>query len=174
MTGAEVAAGLATIGIVLVIGAASLKASPYGQLKAVAKIVGNDLSFGRKRAIVGRCSCRFIFNVKRNEYRQELACDKAASRPRSGSLELWTTALSELPTVSGDVRLAAVRAGGADATEIEFGPSGQLTGGKAVEIWLTYGAGQVQRWWVIPIDPAKGPMGRGRFENAGPGAVTSP
>jgi Tfp pilus assembly protein FimT len=181
----EVLLVLAIMGVLVGLALPSSEPSIYDQLRAVARILANDLSYGRSLAVANNSTYRFTFDAAGNQYVLEHAGTNAALNklPKlafsadNASSDKYAVKLAELPHVGPTVRLFAATAGGASpqaVTTLDFGPLGATTRSSPTTIWLAAGSGAATRYVSLSVNPVTGLVETGSVTSTPPAvAVTA-
>ena len=174
----EVLLVIAVIGILVGLAMPSSEPGIRDQLRGVARILANDLAYGRGLAVANNSTYRFTFDTGNNRYILEhsgtsaalnklpkLPFDSAGSSPNQ-----YIVDLGELPHVGPTVRLVAATtdAPPQQVTTVEFGTLGQTTRSRPTTIWLCAGSGAAARYISLSVDPVTG------LTDTGPYTATAP
>jgi prepilin-type N-terminal cleavage/methylation domain-containing protein len=168
-------------------GTAIISMSPAGnsQIRAVAEIVAEDLSYVRSLAVTYNSQYLLTFDAAGNRYVLRHSGSNAAlnTLPTGARVTYSTNAaqqvfdFDDMPALADGVRLMGVRTGGTTPTTVttlEFGPLGQTTQSEATIIWLTIGRGDGLRFISITVDPVSGLTTIGDVQGTAPSGLALP
>ena len=170
---------LAIMGVLVGLAMPSSEPSIHDQLRAVARILANDLNFGRSLAVANNSTYRFTFDAAANQYVLEhvgtnAALNKLPKMPFSADnapSDEYAVKLAELPHVGPTVRLLTATAGGAspqEVTTVDFGPLGATTRSSPTTIWLAAGSGGATRYTSLTVNPVTGLVETGPITSTPP------
>ena len=159
--------------------------SMHDQLQGTAQVISADLAFARSLAVANNSQYKFTFDLSRHLYWLEHSGTNATLnnlpaspyRDPSDPATRHTTNLRKLPSVSGQMELAALRkvsaTSEADATTVEFSSLGALTQTEDCVIWLAIGRGDARRYLPIELDAITGLSKIGELQVTGPASLAS-
>jgi prepilin-type N-terminal cleavage/methylation domain-containing protein len=179
----EVLLVLAIMGILVGLVLPSSDPGIPDQLRAVARILANDLGYGRSLAVANNSTYRFTFDTTVNQYVLQhiganAALNKLPKLPFSAAddpTDKYTVKLADLPHVGPTVRVLAVTAGSASAesvTTLDFGPLGATTRSSPTTIWLAAGSNAATRYISLTVNPVTGLIDTGPITSTPPAVMT--
>jgi prepilin-type N-terminal cleavage/methylation domain-containing protein len=167
------------MGILAAVALPSLNPGIHEQLQSAARIVAADLAYGRSLAVANNSSYQFNFDLANNRYvlrhsGSDSSLDHLPDSPYrsvSDPSDRYRIELSEILNLGGhDVRLAAVKAAGANVAALEFGPLGETARPEETTVWLAAGRGDETRYLPVRVHPVTGLGTIGTFTSTGPDA----
>jgi prepilin-type N-terminal cleavage/methylation domain-containing protein len=175
----EVLLVLAIMGILVGLALPSSEPSIYDQLRAVARILANDLNYGRSLAVANNSTYRFTFDAAANQYVLEhvgtnAALNKLPKLPFAAPgdpTDKYAVKLADLPHVGPTVRILAATAGGASpqpVTTLDFGPLGATTRSSPTTLWLAAGSNAATRYISLTVNPVTGLVESGSVTSTPP------
>lgn len=139
--------------------------STYDQLQSTAEVIAGDVSYARSLAVANGTSYRLSFDAASNQYvLQHTGSNSAFDTlppnpllPNSSASTQQVIRLEELPHIGAAVQIhGLLTSSGSTASNIEFGPLGQLTGNTETSIWLVSGTGSRARYLSVRINAITG------------------
>jgi len=163
----EVLLVIAVIGIIAAVVIPSATPNTTEQLRAAARMVSTELAYARSLAVSNNSTYRVQFDTAGNRLvidhtGSNADLDRLPDSPFRHADDPPTQQildLDDIPRMGAPARLLTVgeyKGFIRRATEMEFGPLGEITGGGWIVLWLGCGNGDEERYIYIVVDPISG------------------
>jgi prepilin-type N-terminal cleavage/methylation domain-containing protein len=155
---------ISMIGILAAVAVPVFVPDAADHLQAAGEQVASDLAYARSLAVANNSRYRLTFDPEKNVYYLSHSGANAALNvlpagamgSPSDPKDQRIVKLDLLPTLGTRVSLWRSPSQNGGQTLVEFGPYGETTATQEAVIWLTAGAGPMQRFLAVRVNPVTG------------------